>query len=55
VADAYAGLSAYDLDTGAEVATANLSTKVRGTILRGATGLSQEVRDHLARNGAILD
>jgi hypothetical protein len=55
VADAYAGLSAYDLTTGAEVATANLSTKVRGTILRGATGLSREVREHLARNGAIID
>ncbi|MEU7752201.1 NACHT domain-containing protein [Micromonospora sp. NPDC049171] len=55
VADAYGGLSAYDLDTCAEVATANLSTKVRGAIFREATGLPQAVRDHLARNGAIVE
>jgi hypothetical protein len=55
VADAYGGLSAYDLITWTEVATANLSTKVRGAIFRGATGLQQDVRDHLARNGAIVD
>ncbi|MEU7591361.1 NACHT domain-containing protein [Micromonospora sp. NPDC049230] len=55
VADAYGGLSAYDLATCAEVATANLSTKVRGAIFREATGLEQAVRDHLARNGAIVD
>jgi NACHT conflict system protein/NACHT-associated inactive restriction endonuclease/pentapeptide repeat protein/NACHT domain-containing protein len=55
VADAYGGLSAYDLATRAEVATANLSTKVRGAIFREATGLQPAVRDLLARNGAIVD
>jgi hypothetical protein len=55
VADAYGGLSAYDLASWTEVATATLSTKVRGAIFREATGLEQHVRDHLARNGAIVD
>ncbi|MFG2045838.1 NACHT domain-containing protein [Micromonospora sp. NPDC048935] len=55
VADAYGGLSAYDLATCAEVATANLSTKVRGAIFREAAGLPLAVRDHLVRNGAIVE
>ncbi|OZV81589.1 hypothetical protein CA850_10465 [Micromonospora echinospora] len=55
VADAYGGLSAYDLATCTEVATANLSTKVRGAIFREATGLQPAVRDLLARNGAIVE
>lgn len=55
VADAYGGLNAYDLTTCTEIAAANLSTKVRGAVFRGATGLRQDVRDHLARNGAIVD
>jgi hypothetical protein len=55
IADAYCGLSAFDLATATEVATANLSTKVRGAIFRDATGLQPGVRNHLARNGAIVD
>ncbi|WP_250033248.1 NACHT domain-containing protein [Paractinoplanes maris] len=54
-ADTYGGLSAYDIDSGEEIAAVNLNNKVRGATFLDVTGVEPAVRAHLARAGAIVD
>ncbi|MBM2622134.1 NACHT domain-containing protein [Actinoplanes sp. LDG1-06] len=55
VADAYGGLTAYDVRSGVEIADVHVGTKMRGAILRGATGIDPAARNQLERAGAIFD